>query len=448
MNLASALRVQPGALVAFTGAGGKTTAMLRLGRELASQGLRVIATTTTRLGIDQLDLFPAHLIDPNPARIASALDRAGFVAIVHDLDPTQNKALGFPPASIPAFHALADVVLVEADGSRGLPIKAPGPHEPVIPQDATHVVTLAHLAALGQPLGPEIAHRPELISRLSGLNMGDAITAGALVRLLLHLDGPARGAPEVAERYLLLNGCDGLGMRPRLSGTDTPVLVARDQYLTQRLAAAPGIASVLLAQTAHEPPVLASHGKIATIVLAAGGSTRFGSPKQLLDWGGQPLLRHVVLQALASPSSQVIVVLGAVAERIAPTLAGLPVTLIENPNWQQGQSTSMQAGLRACQPETQAALFVLGDQPTLPASLLRDLVEAHRLDLPPIVAPRYQGRRGNPVLFDRKCFADLLAVVGDTGGRPLFERYRQLIAWVEAGPEILADVDRPEDAAG
>lgn len=451
MNLASALRVQPGALIAFTGAGGKTTAILRLGRVLADQGLRVIATTTTRLGIDQLGLFPAHLIDPNPAKIASALERAGFIAVVHDLDLAQNKALGFLPARIAALRPLADVVLVEADGSRGLSIKAPGPHEPVIPPDATHLVTLAHLAALGQPLGPEIAHRPELVSRLSGLNMGDRITAAALARLLLHPDGPARGAPQGAERHFLLNGGGALKSGHLLSGalaTDTGYPITKYQYLSHRLAAAPGIASVLLAQTAHEPPVLASYGKIATIVLAAGASTRFGSPKQLLDWGGQPLLRHVVLQALAAPTSQVIVVLGAAAGRIAPTLAGLPVTLVENPNWEQGQSTSMQAGLWACPPETQAALFVLGDQPVLPASLLRDLVEIHRLGLPPIVAPRHQGRRGNPVLFDRSCFADLLAVIGDTGGRPLFERYRQQIAWVEAGPEILADVDRPEDAGG
>lgn len=217
--------------------------------------------------------------------------------------------------------------------------------------------------------------------------------------------------------------------------------------LPPRLAAAAGITSVMLGQTAHDPPVLASFGKIAVIVLAAGGSSRFGSPKQLLDWGGQPLLRHVVLQALAAPCQQVIVVLGAAAERIAPALAGLPVELVANPAWEQGQSTSMQAGLRVCRPETQAALFVLGDQPTLPPALLRQIVAAHRRSRPAIVAPRHQGRRGNPVLFDRRCFPDLLAVGGDAGGRALFERYQGQIAWVEAGPEVLADVDRPEDVA-
>ncbi len=440
MNLADALRVQPDALIAFTGAGGKTTAMLRLGRELAAQGLRVVATTTTRLSLDQLDLFPAHLVAPDLADLAADLDRFGFVLAVRGLDPAQHKALGFPPDHIAAFRELADVVLVEADGSRGLPIKAPAPGEPAIPPDATHVVTLAHLTALGQPLGPHVAHRPELVTRLTGLKPGDLITPAALARLLLHPTGPARGAPDGAERHLLVNGCEKLVIGDWLLA-QAPI--TNLQSLFSRLA--PAFNSLLLGQLVHEPPVLASYGKIAVIILAAGASTRFGSPKQLLDWDGQPLLRHVVLQVLAAPCQQVIVVLGAAAERIAPTLAGLPVELVENPAWEQGQSTSMQAGLRACRAGTQAALFVLGDQPSLPPRLLQGLVETHRRTLAAIVAPRHLGQRGNPVLFDRRRFPDLLSISGDAGGRVLFERYRQQIAWVEAGPEVLQDVDRPED---
>lgn len=451
MNLVEALRIQPGSVVAFTGAGGKTTAMLRLGRELAGQGLRVLATTTTRLGHDQLDLFPGYLTDPSAAEVAAVLDHPGLLLAVSVLDPAQNKALGFAPDRVSGFRAQADVVLVEADGSRGLLIKAPGPGEPVIPPDATHVVTLAHLAALGRPLGPQVAHRPELVARLTGLSEGDRITPVALARLLLHPDGPARGAPKGAERHLLLNGCEELAPGNWLmeSGpiTNNQLPIANLHYLPPRLAAAPGVASVMLGQIAHDPPILASFGKIAAIILAAGGSSRFGSPKQLLDWGGQPLLRHVVLQALAAPCQQVIVVLGAAAERIAPVLAGLPVTVVENPAWDQGQSASLHAGLRACGEATQAALFVLGDQPVLPAAILRQVIAIHHRMRPPIVAPRHQGRRGNPVLFDSRCFPDLLAITGDSGGRTLFERYRQQVAWVEAGPEVLVDVDRPEDVA-
>ena len=129
-------------------------------------------------------------------------------------------------------------------------------------------------------------------------------------------------------------------------------------------------------------------------------------------------------------------------------LQGLPVTMVYNPDWEQGQSTSMQAGLRACAPETQAVLFVLGDQPALPSELTQRLVATHRQTLAPIVAPRHQGRRGNPVLFDRACFAELLAVTGDSGGRSLFTKHADQVAWIETGPETLDDIDRPQDVAG
>lgn len=431
MNLSDALRLTPGSIVTLTGAGGKTTAMLRLGRELAASGLGVVATTTTHLGLDQLALFPAHLVAPKPGLLGSALKQTPFLLAVASLDEQQGKAVGFGPEQIAELREYADVILVEGDGSRGLPVKAPAAHEPVIPPETTHLLCCLGLWALTRPLDANSVHRPEIFARLTGLTPGDPITSAVLARLLLHPHGPARGAPNGAERYLLLNGAD----------TEYPI--PNTQCLLSRISASPQFSAVLLAQTAHDPPVLARYGKTAAIILAAGASTRFGSAKQLHDWQGQPLLRHVVLQALAAPVQQVIVVLGAHFEDIAPSLHGLPVELVYNSAWAQGQSSSMKAGLDAAAPGTQAALFILGDQPRLPADLLHRLVDAHRRTLAPIVAPRHQGRRGNPVLFDRSLFGELLEVEGDTGGRALLRRYEEQIAWVEAAADVFDDIDRP-----
>jgi len=417
---------------------------VRLGQELAVQGIRVLATTTTRLGLDQLRLFPAFLVNPRPQDVAVMLAKWRFLLVVRGIDRQQDKALGYPPDRIAGFRSLADVVLVEGDGSRGLPVKAPGPHEPVVPDSTSHLLNVVNLAALGQTVGPGTVHRPTCFTELTGTRPGDRITLGVLARLLLHPDGPARGAPVGAERYFLLNGASA-----------APDAAER---LAVRLAGAPHTTAALLAEIAHEPPVLASVGKVAAVVLAAGASSRFGSPKQLLDWQGQPLLRHVVLQTLAAPVQQIVVVVGAhfeeasplraQARRVTMALQGLPVTMVYNPDWEQGQSTSMQAGLRACAPETQAVLFVLGDQPALPPELTQRLVAAHRQTLAPIVAPRHRGHRGNPVLFDRTCFAELLAVTGDSGGRSLFTKHADQVAWSETGPETLDDIDRPEDVDG
>ena len=446
MNLSIALRVHSGSIVTFTGAGGKTTAMLRLGRELAAAGHKVIATTTTRLGVDQLNLFPAHLVSPTPGELAETLEKTGFVVVVQKVEPERNKALGFLPDAIASFRNLADVVLVEGDGSRQLPLKAPGPDEPVIPPDTTHLVTLLGLWALGQPLGPETVHRPDIFAQLTGLTPGDVITPAALVRLANHPDGPARGAPAGAERFLLLNGIDktvgssSLKVENSFPDERLPLNLQPSTFnLSSRFSA------ILLAQLAHDPPVLASYGQTAAIVLAAGQASRFGSPKQLYEWHGQPLLRHVVEKTLVAPVQQIIVVLGAYFEETARVLHGLPVTLVHNASWEQGQSASIQAGLRACAPGTQVAMFVLGDQPDLPIDIFQRLIETHRHTLAPIVAPRHEGRRGNPVLFDRQCFPELMRLQGDTGGRDLFKRHLEQISWVEAGPEILYDIDRPEN---
>ncbi len=431
MNLSSALRLSAGSVVTLTGAGGKTTTMVRLGQELAGQGLRVLATTTTRLGIDQLQLFPIFLVEPTPQEITAALADQRFVLVARGLDHSHDKVVGYPPEHIADFRPLADVVLVEGDGSRTLLLKAPGPGEPVVPASTTHLVCIANLGALGRPIGPEIIHRPERFVALTGARWGKPVTPALVARLLLHPDGPARGAPPGAERYFLLNGAAGA---PDAAGA-----------LAERLAAAPGTTAVLLAEAAEASPVLASMGKVAAVVLAAGASTRFGSPKQLVPWQGQTLLRHVVVQTLAAPVQQVIVVLGAHFEDIAATLQGLPVEVVYNPDWEQGQSASVRAALAAFRPGTQAALFVLGDQPALLPGLFQRLVAAHRRTLAPIAAPRYQGRRGNPVLFDRGCFGELLTVQGDAGGRTLFARHAEQVSWIEGGPEILYDIDRPGD---
>jgi molybdenum cofactor cytidylyltransferase len=169
-----------------------------------------------------------------------------------------------------------------------------------------------------------------------------------------------------------------------------------------------------------------------------------GQPKQLLDRNGIPLVRWVASVALAAGLAPVIVVTGASAVQVAAALEGLPVAIVNNPQWESGQSTSVQAGLRALPAETGAALFLLVDQPQVPDTLLRALVERHAETLSPIVAPMAGGKRANPVLFDRRTFPNLLAIHGDTGGRALFSQYP--VAWLEWHEErILLDIDTMED---
>ena len=186
--------------------------------------------------------------------------------------------------------------------------------------------------------------------------------------------------------------------------------------------------------------------QVAAIVLAAGGSSRMGQPKQLLPIGGQPMVRRVTQAMCETGLVQVVVVVGAHAAAVTAALAGLPVDIVANPDWAGGMSTSVRAGLGALGPEIQAVLIALADQPALTPDLLRTLVARHQASRALISAPFYQGQRGNPVLFDRQLFPELLAVEGDRGGRALFARYQGQIERVEVDdPAVIQDIDTLKD---
>ncbi len=187
---------------------------------------------------------------------------------------------------------------------------------------------------------------------------------------------------------------------------------------------------------------------IAAVILAAGASTRFGRPKQLLDWGETPLLAHVTGVTLSAGFAPVIVVLGCRAEAARAALERFahPTQIVMNWRWQQGMSTSVQTGLAALPPTTEAAIFLQCDQPLVTADLLREMAARFKETDAPIVHPTHAGQRSTPVLFARRLFPELAAITGDEGGRSLIARYAKDVAAVEvADPDVLVDVDTPAD---
>jgi molybdenum cofactor cytidylyltransferase len=150
--------------------------------------------------------------------------------------------------------------------------------------------------------------------------------------------------------------------------------------------------------------------------------------------------------ALASQASPVVVVLGHQAGACQATLGDRPVTVVVNPDWAQGQSTSVRAGLAALPPNVSAALFLLVDQPHITPAVINALIERHRVTLAPVVWPEHNGRRGNPVLFDRALFPQLARLSGDTGGRPVLQAHAGQAERVPVSdPGVLFDIDTPDD---
>jgi molybdenum cofactor cytidylyltransferase len=192
-----------------------------------------------------------------------------------------------------------------------------------------------------------------------------------------------------------------------------------------------------------------SDAAISVIILAAGAATRFGSPKLLQPLPGRPntsLIAATVEIALAADLHSIFVVVGCQASAVSAALAGQPVEIVENPQWPDGLSSSIRAGLARLPAGVEAVLFLLGDQPAVRPATLTALIEAQRTTGAPILIPTFDGRRGNPTLFERRTFGDLARLTGDEGGRALVRSGRFRVAELAVpDPAILLDVDRPED---
>lgn len=185
---------------------------------------------------------------------------------------------------------------------------------------------------------------------------------------------------------------------------------------------------------------------VAGLMLAAGAASRMGRPKQLLDWAGRPLVRVAAEIALEVPLDPVLVVVGNAAAEVAAALNGLPLQIVPNPDYAAGQSSSLRAGIAALPPDVAAVVVLLGDQPFVSAAIVVQIVAAWRAGGAPIVAPVYAGQRGNPVLFARAVFPELLAIQGDQGARSVLAADRsriQIVAFDD--PRPLADIDTPEE---
>ena len=462
MELIHALRVKQSTTpqtFAFTGAGGKTTAIFQLAREMIRNGYPVvIVTATTHLGAWQTSLADHHLVATELSRLEE-IQLRGVILITGEIEndrtqPTDQATL-YWLREFSKTHTLP--LLIEADGSRQKSLKAPAAHEPPIPEFVDVVITVAGLSALGKLLADEYVHRAEIFSRLSDLQINQPITTDAVTRMLTHPQGGLKNIPSTARRVVLLNQADTPELQSVGGGMARELLDHFDSVIV-------GTVSGQMLQTFEHT---------AGIILAAGESTRYGAPKQLLDWKGKPFVRHIAETALHAGLWPVVVVTGAYAADVESSLRDLPVNIVCNPEYQQGQSTSIRTGIQALQSpppylgvssksakdnsQSQgipgefgrgwagAAIFLLADQPQIPEEIIRALIESHINKMQPILAPLVlEERRANPVLFDRVTFPDLLKLKGDIGGRAIFSNYKvEYISWHD--DRLLLDVDKPED---
>jgi molybdenum cofactor cytidylyltransferase len=189
---------------------------------------------------------------------------------------------------------------------------------------------------------------------------------------------------------------------------------------------------------------------VAGVILAAGRSTRMRPRNKLVeDIGGRKVIARVADTALASAARPIVVVTGFEAQRIAEALRGLDVTCVHNPDFAAGLSTSLRAGLAALPAKSDGALILLGDMPFVEAGALEALIAAFAAkDRNSICVPARHGKWGNPILWGRTYFPEMMRLSGDAGAKRLLEVHRERVTEVEAVSDgIFADLDTGLDLA-
>lgn len=269
------------------------------------------------------------------------------------------------------------------------------------------------------------------------------------------------GMPVDPGNLLLLGAADGRPVIGAPGCARSPVENGFDWVLMRMLAGLPikrsditgfGVGGLLMEIVTRPQPRVAEtapadNAKVAAVVLAAGRSTRMGGPnKMLAELGGKPLVRMVAEQALASKASPVIVVTGHQADEVEKALKGLNVTFVRNPDFASGLASSVKTGIGAVPTDAAGAMVCLGDMPLIDAKLIDKLIGAfspERGSL--IVVPTCDGRRGNPVLWSRRFFGELMGLSGDIGGRHLVDHHSEAVVEVPVdGDGAFLDIDTPQ----
>ena len=437
-SLPEAFEIRRKDVVAFVGGGGKTTAMFRLADALAAEGWHVITTTTTHIGREESSLAPHHYwFDRSPSGIGemlAALRTHRHILVTGPLVEGGSRWGGVSAEWVAqaAASPQVDAVLVEADGARDLPFKAPAAHEPVIPPATTLLVPVVGVDAVGQAI-QDIAHRPALVCALCGLEPEDELTAEAIATVLAHPMGGLKGRPPAARVRVLVNK---VGRRAELASARQiaqKLLLPHyrgetDQALPARERDGRGenISAVIIGAVGTCDPIREVRRRVAAVVAAAGRSSRMGgeTAKQLLPWAESTVIGRVLETLAQCPISPLLVVTGHCAEKVRQELAETGIQTIFNPDYRTGEMlSSIQVGVDALGSAVSGCLVVLADQPWLQAEIVESLLDAYASSPAGIVAPVFQGRRGHPVLIDRRHWAELLALEPGLAPRHLLQRH-------------------------
>ncbi len=423
--------------VAWVGSGGKSSLLFSISQELFE---KMVITTTTHLMDSQALLadrqFISEILDIQ--EVDNSMRMPGILLLSKGkdyLEPTKIK--GYSPNELNQLSKYCrnnDVPLfIEADGARQKGIKAPSEYEPQIPDFVTKVCVVIGLGVIGKKITPDWVHRPERFAKIVGKKIGDVIDLNDLYIYSKSEEGALKCIPQNSSRILFLNQAD--------------LLSSQDEIYQFALACKENYDQVLVTNVdtdLRKVNVLAQFGYVGGVLLAAGESKRFNSPKQLALWHGISFVKTVADKLVHSPLKPVFVLVGANADLVRKELENSQVGVLYTDLWAKGQSESVKKAIETLPEFCEAVVFVLVDQPQIDLKLIETLLIKYAITKAEIIAFEFNHQIRHPVLFSRKVFHQLLAISGEAGGRQIFSQFPPLTIDM-SDPEQAIDFDTVED---
>lgn len=425
-------------VIAVAGGGGKTSLIFRLMEECVDSGRKVIVTTTTHMAYEPERPFAE---DGETDKICRDLEQYGYT-VAASLDRDKGKIGSLPDSKLSELRTLCDVLLIEADGAKRLPLKVPGEREPVIPEFTDLVIGVAGMDALGQPMG-EICHRPERVADFLGKEIKKPIEAEDIVKI-------------AASPKALRKGAAGREYRVFLNKADLPGKYDMAEQIAGELEKK-GISAVWgslqkkdynicdISRMKKENTESAKPQKFALIMLAAGNSRRFGSNKLMYEVDGVPMYLRTLrkLQTAARELGNCEIFVVTQYSEIVAKAEQMGVKALINPHPERGISSSMQIGLTHAE-YSDACLFSVSDQPWLTAETITALVQKFRTENKGMACTIFDNRTGNPCIFSKKYYRELMEISGDRGGKQIIKRHPEDVTYFKIrDARELVDVDVP-----
>ncbi len=444
LSLSRCLSINKPSVTAFYGGGGKTSLIYTLAGELSSQGKKVLITTTTKI-FPYTDLKTVFIEDNRVDEKNIDLHfKEGKPIVTGQRLLNDGKIEGFNIKTIANLKASNNYyILVEADGAKGKSMKGHAEYEPVLPDCADLIIPVVGADIIGASIAEKNLHRVNIfrktICRGYGTEFVDEQLTACAYAYMIKLGSVM--APR-ARIKAVLNKSDLL---------PTPLTAAN---IATFMFNEHKIPELLVTAARDNYPVhlyfkknsLNRLVKISAVILAAGKSERMGRDKLLMPYCNHTILGETVKQLLATDIDEIILVTKP-GEQWRSFADSNRIKIAVNHRYQLGQASSLITGLNAVDYCSQGVLFVLGDQPAITTPVYNLLLNTYIKNFNKVTMPVYNGKRGNPVLFDRSLWPELIKLEGDYGGRNVIKGLStENLDFVECKDQaVILDIDTPED---